>query len=580
MSLSDITSTALAGAARTPLNGLDLAFAQFCDGLQPSTDTRHRWLAALASHQWGRGHACLDLHDWPSQAAEDLAWTADQLQALPTDLVGALQTLPWTRGEHSPLVQSGYRLYLRRAWQAEQAIRDNLQLRLQQAVSAPPDLQAQLDALFGVAGTTTDWQRQACAHAARHAVTLITGGPGTGKTTTVVKLLRLLQANASTNLRVVLAAPTGKAAARLSQTMVQARAQSDGQQAEVLPEQAQTLHRWLQALPSEQAAGLQTDVVVVDEASMIDLEMMARLLQAVPLSARLILLGDKDQLASVEAGAVMAQLCQGSLLSAHTISLLHSHRFDASQGIGQWARAVNRGERDTLQQLWQQAPEGCFQVQAVVSRLSIVDSGDPETLAQLKQLWAPWLDQLHSLQNADSACDDAQALSLLQSFTRVGVLCALRKGRWGVQAFNRLLQQALGFEDTPWFAGRPVMARRNDYALGIMNGDLGLCLPRRVDGGIRLRVAFADAAGGVRWQVPGRLDDVDTVFAMTVHQSQGSEFEQVLLVLPDQNAPILTRELIYTGMTRARQRLCVWSPAPSLLLQACERQVQRSGGLD
>jgi exodeoxyribonuclease V alpha subunit len=216
----------------------------------------------------------------------------------------------------------------------------------------------------------------------------------------------------------------------------------------------------------------------------------------------------------------------------------------------------------------------------VVSRLSVADSGDPETLAQLKQLWAPWLDQLHSMQNAESACDDAQALTLLHSFTRVGVLCALREGRWGVQAFNRLLQQALGFEDTPWFAGRPVMARRNDYALGIMNGDLGLCLPRRVDGGIRLRVAFADAAGGVRWQVPGRLDDVDTVFAMTVHQSQGSEFEQVLLVLPDRNAPILTRELIYTGMTRARQRLCVWSPSPVLLLQACERRVQRSGGLD
>jgi exodeoxyribonuclease V alpha subunit len=149
-----------------------------------------------------------------------------------------------------------------------------------------------------------------------------------------------------------------------------------------------------------------------------------------------------------------------------------------------------------------------------------------------------------------------------------------------VHAFNRQLQQALGFADTQWYSGRPVMARRNDYALGIMNGDLGLCLPRLIDGVLRLRVAFADAAGGVRWQVPGRLDDVDTVFAMTVHQSQGSEFEQVLLVLPERTAPILTRELIYTGITRARQRLCIWAAAPALLIAACERQVQRSGGLD
>jgi exodeoxyribonuclease V alpha subunit len=216
---------------------------------------------------------------------------------------------------------------------------------------------------------------------------------------------------------------------------------------------------------------------------------------------------------------------------------------------------------------------------AVVSRLSVNDSADAATLAQLKNIWQPWLTQLQALQQPHAACDDAQALSLLQTFTRVGVLCALREGRWGVNAFNRQLQKALGFVDQQWFIGRPVMARRNDYVLGIMNGDLGMCLPRLVDGQVRWRVAFADAGGGVRWQVPGRLDDVDTVFAMTVHQSQGSEFEQVLLVLPERNAPILTRELVYTGMTRARQRLCVWAPTPSLLWQACERQVQRSGGL-
>ena len=580
MSLPSVSRSVWPGTARTPLNQLDTAFAQFCHSMQPSDDLRHRWLAALASHQWGRGHACLDLKNWPPQAAEVLGWSTEQCQALPTGLADAARSLPWAQGDGSPLVMDGHRLYLRRAWQAEQTIKHNLSLRLQQSLNPPAGLQDQLDALFGARGTHTDGQRQACAHAAQHAVTLITGGPGTGKTTTVVKLLQLLQANAATTLRVALAAPTGKAAARLSQTMAQARSRLPADQALALPGQAQTLHRWLMGLPAELAAGKTVDVVVIDEASMIDLEMMARVLQAVPLSARLILLGDKDQLASVEAGAVMAQLCQGSLLSAHTVSLLHSHRFDDSSGIGQWARAANSGDSAGLQQLWQQAPQGCFQGDAVVTRLSVTDSADKTTLAQLTDSWRPWLTQLAAVQQTGAGCDDEQALALLQSFTRVGVLCALREGRWGVHAFNRQLQQALGFADTPWYSGRPVMARRNDYALGIMNGDLGLCLPRLVEGVLRLRVAFADAAGGVRWQVPGRLDDVDTVFAMTVHQSQGSEFEQVLLVLPERTAPILTRELIYTGITRARQRLCIWAAAPALLATACARQVQRSGGLD
>ena len=581
MSLHHLLDASWPGKTATPLTGLDLAFARMMQGLQASNDERHLWLAALASHQWGQGHACLDLQNWPTQAADLLAWPAAALQAIPPQLPEALASLPWARGSHSPLVAHEQRLYLRRAWDAEQSIRQCLMALQGLTPATPPNWQQHLDALFEP--DPQDMQRAACAHAVQHTVTLITGGPGTGKTTTVVKLLRLLQATSAAPLRILLTAPTGKAAARLAQAISQARSGLPDEEAAALPHAAHTLHKLLQ--PQRNASGLSdasqtldADVVVVDEASMIDLELMARLLSALPLHARLVLLGDKDQLASVEAGAVMAQLCQAPWLAQHTMALVKSHRFDAEQGIGPWARAANAGDSPRLQALWAQAPEACLPDGVAVSRISRIHSHDIDILQCLRDAWMPWLrllePHLHGL-----ACEDAQALALLSGFAAVGVLCALREGPWGVNAFNAQLQRALGFADAPWFVGRAVVVRRNDYALGLMNGDTGVCLPRMVDGVARLRVAFADGQGGVRWLVPGRLAAVDTVFAMTVHQSQGSEFDQVLLVLPDQPAPLLTRELVYTGMTRARQQLCVWAPDPSLFVAACERTVRRSGGL-
>lgn len=556
----------------TPLTTLDLGFAQLLQSLQASSDDRHLWLAALTSHQWGRGHACLDLSQWPESAGEVLGWSTQDVQSLPSDLPEALITLPWAQGNGSPLVCRHQRLYLRRAWEAETQIRARLRALSTQPLSAPAQLQRLLHDLWGPESDAPNLQRMACAHVAQHAVTLITGGPGTGKTTTVVKLLRLLQATATQPLQTVLAAPTGKAAARLAQAMALARSQLSASDGACLPQHAYTLHKLLQTPHT-----LNADVWVVDEASMIDLELMARLLKAVPPDTRLILLGDKDQLASVEAGAVMAQLCQAPWLAPHIITLQHSHRFNPDQGIGQWARAAHAGDAEQLKQLWHAAPHECFPAGVNVSRLESPQQQQGPILQMLKTSWAAWLASLRSLQS--QACDDAQALELLQSFSTLAVLCALREGPWGVHAFNAQIQQSLGFPDRDWYIGRPVIARRNDYALGLMNGDLGLCLPRLVNGEIRLRVAFPNGTGGVHWQVPSRLEHVDTVFAMTVHQSQGSEFQQVLLVLPDQPAPLLTRELIYTGITRAREQLCIWAPNPSILGQACTRRVQRSGGL-
>jgi exodeoxyribonuclease V alpha subunit len=587
-------------AQATPLTGLDKSLANLLNTKQPSDDPRHLWLAALTSHQWGRGHACLDLATLQTQAAALLGWTDEQTAALPDKLHEAATTLPWTQGDASPLVltddQKGSRLYLRRAWTAEQNIRHNIAQRLALPCEVPADLQQRLDELFTpTRDGAPDMQRLACEVAAQNRITLITGGPGTGKTTTVVKLLSLLVRTSPRELQIHLAAPTGKAAARLTESISNALTKMPADKRPHMPSQAQTLHRLLQTNSrANQVHQLATDVVVVDEASMIDLEMMARLLQAVPPTARLILLGDKDQLASVEAGAVMSQLCTGSLLKAQTVTLIHSHRFDAKSGIGQWARAVNADVADNtpaLKALWNAAPDWLTTLplqQSIeedtaepdVTRLQLASASDAKLAVGLRYGWRNWLALLDvhraSKTTPAAACSDAQAIALLNAFTEFCVLCAVREGPLGVTQLNTQVEHALGLGQSAWYAGRPVMVTRNDYALELMNGDIGLCLPG-LDG--VLRVAFPSVDGGVRWVMPSRLDSVETVFAMTVHKSQGSEFAHVLLVLPAQESPVLTRELVYTGLTRARQRLTLWAPQLSVLWNGCARRVLRSGGL-
>ena len=591
-------------AQATPLTGLDKSLANLLHSKQPSDDPRHLWLAALTSHQWGRGHACLDLATLQTQAAALLGWSDEQVAALPADLHQATSTLPWTQGDTSPLMltedkgdaSKGQRLYLRRAWKSEQNIRQNIAQRLALPCDVPTDLQQRLDALFTPTNNSEpDMQRLACEVAAHNRITLITGGPGTGKTTTVVKLLSLLVGTASRDLQIHLTAPTGKAAARLTESISNALTQMPAEKRPHIPTQAQTLHRLLQTnSKATQVHQLATDVVVVDEASMIDLEMMARLLQAVPPTARLILLGDKDQLASVEAGAVMSQLCTGTLLQHQTVTLIHSHRFDAKSGIGQWARAVNADVADNtsaLKALWNAAPDWLATLplqQSIegdtpepdVTRLQLTSASDAKLAVGLRYGWRNWLALLDAHRPSKTTqaapCSDAQAVALLKAFTEFCVLCAVREGPLGVVQLNAQVEHALGLGQSPWYAGRPVMVTRNDYALELMNGDIGLCLPGP-DG--VLRVAFPAVDGGVRWVMPSRLDSVETVFAMTVHKSQGSEFTHVLLVIPSQESPVLTRELVYTGLTRARQRLTLWAPQLGVLWNGCARRVLRSGGL-
>ncbi len=705
--------------ARGWLRALDRALAVFLHREVPDAPAPLLLAAALASHQLGRGHVCLDLA--ATLDAPDLALSlppeGDDLSdppPLPSEVLGGLTLDEWQEalthpnlvadGEqgapgHTPLVRSttsrGPRLYLRRYWQYEQEIRARIAARLDDSSydrnTAP--LATALDALFS-STVEIDWQKTACALSARSPFAVITGGPGTGKTTTVVKLLALLQALALGGsdqrpsdqpsprpLRIRLAAPTGKAAARLNESIAgQVKglslvelAGAVGQQGvdisilrEAIPTEVTTLHRLLGSRPDTRHfrhhAGnpLALDVLVIDEASMVDIEMMAAVLTALPSRARLVLLGDKDQLASVEAGAVLGDLCQraegghytpqtadwleaatGTPLPAQyrdaqgqpldqAIAMLRvSHRFDASSGIGRLAEAVNRplDAGHTAKEKRRAVREVFEQAFADLARLRLADADDP-ALNRLVveghpagfvdggqgrtdrrgEPVAPPLGYRHYLEvlrtrrpretsfgeGEDRQPFDDWARAVLDAHGQFQLLCALRKGPWGIEGLNprigRALRRAGWLQasdlelDQGWFEGRPVLVTRNDYGLGLMNGDIGitLALPdARAPGRKLLRVAFpsSDGSDRIKWVLPSRLQAVETVFAMTVHKSQGSEFTHTALLLPDAPNPILTRELVYTGITRARDWLTVVETGRGMLDEAVTREVMRVSGL-
>ncbi|MGE5492924.1 MAG: exodeoxyribonuclease V subunit alpha [Actinomycetota bacterium] len=663
------------------LRPLDQAMAHLLRDLFPECLPLVLLGAALASHQLGRGHVCLDLQ--AALAAPDLTLSLPpendsgdgECPPLPSEVLKGLTVQAWCEAflaapgivcakpaciaadedsEHPghPLVLVGQggrpRLYLRRYWRHEQQVARALHRRLATEAAPPANLRQSLDALFPPITETPapDWQKIACALAARGALTLITGGPGTGKTTTVIRLLALLQGNAlalGRALRIRLAAPTGKAAARLTASIAGqiASLAVEEQVRQAIPAEVSTLHRLLGSRPGTRHFvhgrdnPLPLDVLVVDEASMIDLEMMSCLLEALPDRARLILLGDKDQLASVEAGAVLGDLCHeadfghytaetltwieahaghrlddGALrpgdpirhaLAQQTVMLRHSRRFHADSGIGKLAKAINQGEAETCRDL----------LSSKLPDLAVLALKDDEDTA-LDHLahhghrderagYGRYLSVLKRSRPeagpdsspADPAWND-WAVRVLEAFGSFQLLTALRCGPWGVEGLNpriaRTLQKA-GLVDghEGWYEGRPVLVTRNDYGLGVMNGDIGIALRVPVLHGLggahtvrrELRVAFIhpDDSRKARFLHPSRLTAVETAFAMTVHKSQGSEFDHAALVLPDRLNPILTRELVYTAVTRAKKAFTLVESRPELLEQAVKQQVVRESGL-
>lgn len=653
------------------LRPLDVTLARFLGALEPDGEPLAVLAAALASHQVGRGHVCLDMAQMlaapdavlslpPRDGGED-AGAAPLTPAALFERLGAFDAAQWrarlaaSRLVHeagAPLVLEGTRLYLRRFWHYERQVVARLSALMANPQPVSEAMLSRLDRLFGTDGDRlknlhsdhkgfddllsgdVDWQKIACALALRSRLTVISGGPGTGKTTTVTRLLALLQESALEKtgraLSMHMAAPTGKAAARLSESLRGALEGLDVSSAvrEALPAEATTLHRLLGVQRHSRHfrhgadRPLALDLLVVDEASMVDLELMSALLEALPAHARLILLGDRDQLASVEAGAVLGDLCLGAergragdavtalatragnapaptpekpvtALADHVVVLKKSYRFDEDSGIGALARAVNAGDHRAITEVWRRNYQD-------IGFLPLA-SGRPEPLIQ--KAVEGYRESMAAIARGDEAPE-----AILARLSRFQVLCALRRGPFGVEGLNQMIAEAFFAKGLTggtrgWYEGRPVMVTRNDPQLGLFNGDIGIALMTSVETSPRvsdnaegasrepsdknvvastraLRVFFPHPSGeGTRAVLPGRLGGVETAFAMTVHKSQGSEFERVLLALPERPNPIMTRELVYTGITRARRFCLIASAWPEVLESAAKRRTRRASGI-
>lgn len=466
-------------------------------------------------------------------------------------------------GDFKPLILDGGLLYLARYWNYENALAKNLRAR---ACAAPVTcdenkLAAGVKKYLRVAD---DAQREAATNAVRRKFSVITGGPGSGKTRTATVALALLAEQGV--MRFALAAPTGKAAARLKDSLAQTLDTLGVPAATraMLPTDTSTLHRLLGTVPGSgfrhnAENPISADVVIVDEASMVDLPLMAKLFDAVRADARIVLLGDSHQLASVEAGHVLGDICEGAPRECIT-ELKKNYRFPGTSGIYQLSHAINDGDEAATLAVLNSPPA------------NLATMKTPGVSALAASLRERIVAGFHACVNAPNP---AESLGRLGDFR---ILCALRSGPYGVVNFNRLAEQSLadaGLISTAnaFYAGRPLIVLRNDYSLRLFNGDTGIVLP---DEHGELRAFFADD-GGVRSIPPSRLPEHETAFAMTVHKAQGSEFDRILLVLPERDSPVLSRELLYTAITRAKTNAEIWWSEPALQAALVRRAVRWSG---
>ncbi len=580
-------------------NGIDychFTLAQYINRSIPEASELCLWLAVLVNLEIDQANVCLDIESVSEKSA---AWGWREIPGL-EQLQNDIADCPviGRPGDVRPLIADNGKLYLHRYFHYETSISQHLLARTGQQPLLVESQIKNIDSVFAAeqGDPEVDMQKIAAIVCSLHPLVIISGGPGTGKTYTVSRVLAIL-IQQQPDIKIQLAAPTGKAAMRLSQSIVKLhqRLGLDDAIQQRIPQQALTLHRLL-AIDRyhhrpryHQANPLDCDLLVVDEASMIDQQMMAMLCNALAPDARLILLGDKDQLSSVEAGSVFADLCGGlqstgfnqaqryllaqawqyelklnqstHALADQLVVLDKSHRFDASSAIGKLASTINRGQSHQC--------------------LQIMDNQDNNIQ------WLPMEDRRLAValkQQADNvywqmmqAADIDQAFAL---FHRYQILSAVWSGPAGVHNINTIIEQHLKLksgidQNLQYYQGKPLMVTRNVYEYNLFNGDIGIIWPDQ-DG--ELKIWFASGHAEYRVLSLSQLPQHEIAYAMTVHKSQGSEFEHVLMVLPFEDVEVLTRELLYTAITRAAKSLEIWGQA-DIITRTIERKTQRVSGL-
>ena len=528
---------------------LDIHFSKFLadrSRLSGVDKERFQQLVKNLTSSQEAGHSCLPVSEADSHLLQGVHLVTD----------GAL----------TPLILRNSRLYLHRYFRYETRLAE--QISAMAAVNFPfEERENLLGSLFKDTDPAPDWQKKAAKVALQKALTIICGGPGTGKTTTVVKILALLLLNATDHgLDVALAAPTGKAAMRLSESIGSSLAglRLPEKIKAAIPVEAKTLHRLLgvnrhsQQFKHNQENPMGWDVVVVDEASMVDLAMMSKLVDALKTGARLLLLGDKDQLASVEAGAVLGDLIRS--LPENTVELKKTYRFD--DNIKQLAESINAGDS---KRAWTVLSD------PAALNVTILQA---EQIDYVSEQYARYMEEVYRSPTPD-------VRKIFAVFNSFQVLCGVHLGKRGVEGINNRVELSLarrGFDcrSDSWYAGRPVLITTNNYSLDLYNGDIGICLPDPEEGSVK--VWFERSDGSLRSYSPYRLPRCQTVFAMTIHKSQGSEFDEVVVVLPKEENRILSRELIYTAVTRAKKTVRIVSEQ-QVFEQALSRNIVRFSGL-